>query len=35
MRIRRSELDWTLVRPGVLTSGTKTGRYRVLDEPFS
>ncbi|WP_132256123.1 NAD(P)-dependent oxidoreductase [Methylobacterium segetis] len=35
MRIRRSELDWTLVRPGVLTSGTKTGRYRALDEPSS
>ncbi|MER2268553.1 NAD(P)-dependent oxidoreductase [Methylobacterium oxalidis] len=35
MRIRRSELDWTLVRPGVLTSGAKTGRYRVLDEPSS
>ncbi|MBY0296882.1 MAG: NAD(P)H-binding protein [Methylobacterium sp.] len=35
MRIRRSRLDWTLVRPGVLTGGKATGRYRVLDEPSS
>lgn len=35
MRIRRSRLDWTLVRPGVLTGGRATGRYRVLDEPSS
>ncbi|MGY2052688.1 NAD(P)-dependent oxidoreductase [Methylobacterium sp. JK268] len=35
MRIRRSSLDWTLVRPGVLTGGAATGRYRVLDEPSS
>ncbi|GJE13148.1 MULTISPECIES: NAD(P)-dependent oxidoreductase [Methylobacterium] len=35
MRIRRSPLDWTLVRPGVLTGGTATGRYRVLDTPSS
>lgn len=33
MRIRRSGLDWTLVRPGVLTHGARTGRYKVLDEP--
>ncbi|MGU3668269.1 NAD(P)-dependent oxidoreductase [Methylobacterium sp. A49B] len=33
MRIRRSSLDWTLVRPGVLTGGGATGRYRVLDVP--
>ncbi|MCJ2131012.1 NAD(P)-dependent oxidoreductase [Methylobacterium sp. E-045] len=35
IRIRKSGLDWTLVRPGVLTSGASTGRYRVLDEPSS
>jgi putative NADH-flavin reductase len=35
MRIRRSKLDWTLVRPGLLTGGKATGRYRVLDEPSS
>ena len=35
MRIRRSALDWTLVRPGVLTGGPATGRYRVLDAPSS
>lgn len=28
--IRDSGLDWTLVRPGVLTNGPATGRYRVL-----
>lgn len=33
MRIRKSGLEWTLVRPGVLTGGAWTGRYRVLDEP--
>jgi hypothetical protein len=26
--IRSSGLDWTLVRPGLLTSGPATGRYR-------
>jgi uncharacterized protein YbjT (DUF2867 family) len=31
--IRDSGLDWTLVRPGVLTNGRPTGRYRVLAEP--
>lgn len=30
--IRDSGLDWTLVRPGVLTNGASTGRYRVLAE---
>ena len=30
MRIRRSRLDWTFVRPGVLTGGSATGRYKVL-----
>jgi putative NADH-flavin reductase len=33
MRIRRSDLAWTLVRPGVLTSSAATGRYKVLTEP--
>jgi putative NADH-flavin reductase len=33
--IRRSGLDWTIVRPGLLTSGTATGRYRVLVDPAS
>lgn len=33
MRIRKSGLDWTLVRPGVLTNGSRSGRYKVLDEP--
>jgi len=28
--IRDSPLDWTIVRPGVLTNGPKTGRYKVL-----
>lgn len=35
MRIRRSTLAWTLVRPGVLASGAATGRYEVLEEPSS
>ncbi len=35
IRIRQSGLDWTLVRPGVLTGGPATGRYQVLDRPFS
>ncbi|KMO19829.1 NAD(P)-dependent oxidoreductase [Methylobacterium platani] len=35
MRIRRSGLDWTFVRPGVLTGGPATGRYQVLDRPSS
>ncbi len=28
--IRRSRLDWTIVRPTILTNGSLTGRYRVL-----
>jgi uncharacterized protein YbjT (DUF2867 family) len=28
--IRRSRLDWTIVRPTVLTNGRQTGTYRVL-----
>ncbi|APX85921.1 epimerase [Methylorubrum extorquens] len=35
IRIRKSRLDWTLVRPGVLTGGAATGRYQVLDKPSS
>ena len=31
--ITASELDWTIVRPGVLRNGAKTGNYRVLVEP--
>jgi putative NADH-flavin reductase len=30
--IKESELDWTIARPGVLTSGPQTGRYRILSE---
>ncbi|MCJ2139321.1 NAD(P)-dependent oxidoreductase [Methylobacterium sp. E-066] len=33
MRIRRSRLAWTLVRPGILTSGAAMGRYRAMTEP--
>jgi putative NADH-flavin reductase len=28
--IRRSNLDWTIVRPTILTTGRATGAYRVL-----
>ena len=30
--IKESELDWTIARPGVLTSGPPTGHYRILAE---
>jgi len=30
--IRNSGLDWTIVRPGFLTNGPKTGQYRVLSD---
>jgi putative NADH-flavin reductase len=33
--IRESDLDWVIVRPGVLTNGGRTGRYRVLADPNS
>ncbi|MGI9520459.1 MAG: NAD(P)-dependent oxidoreductase [Hyphomicrobiaceae bacterium] len=33
--IKNSSLDWTIVRPGVLTPGEATGNYRVLPEPES
>jgi putative NADH-flavin reductase len=31
--IRASGLDWTIVRPGLLTSGRATGRARALTDP--
>jgi putative NADH-flavin reductase len=31
--IEESSLDWTIVRPGVLTGGALTGRYKVLEKP--
>ncbi len=30
--IKESELDWTIARPGVLTSGPQTGHYQILSE---
>jgi putative NADH-flavin reductase len=30
--IKKSGLDWTIVRPGVLTGGPRTGRYKILRE---
>ena len=32
--IKESALDWTIARPGVLTSGSRTGRYKILKEPL-
>ena len=31
--IKTSSLDWTIARPGVLTGGKRTGRYKILDKP--
>lgn len=31
--IKESQLEWTIVRPGVLTNGPRAGRYRVLSKP--
>jgi putative NADH-flavin reductase len=31
--VRRSRLDWTIVRPVILTNGPRTGAYRVLLDP--
>lgn len=31
--IEQSGLDWTIVRPGVLTNTRKVGRYRILVSP--
>jgi putative NADH-flavin reductase len=28
--IRHSDLDWTIVRPGILTGGSRSGRYKVI-----
>jgi putative NADH-flavin reductase len=33
--IESSDLDWLIVRPGVLTSGSRSDAYRVLTEPAS
>jgi putative NADH-flavin reductase len=30
--IKKSGLDWTIVRPGVLTGGPRTRRYKILRE---
>lgn len=30
--ILNSDTDWTIVRPGFLTNGSRTGRYRVLKD---
>lgn len=32
--IKESGLDWTIVRPGMLSNGPRTGRYKVLREPL-
>jgi len=29
--IKESSLDWTIARPGVLTDGPQTGRYKILE----
>ena len=31
--IKASDLDWTIVRPTILTNSRATGRYKVLAEP--
>lgn len=33
--VRASGLNWTIVRPGLLTSGAATGRYQALTDPKS
>ena len=33
--IKSGSLEWTIVRPGVLTSGKATGDYRLLKDPDS
>ena len=30
--IRHSDLDWTIARPGILTGGPRTGRYKVISD---
>ena len=32
-RLRRSKLDWVIVRPVILTDGPKTNAYRALVDP--
>ena len=31
--LKESALEWTIVRPGVLTGAKRTGHYKVLDQP--
>ena len=31
--VKRSGLDWIIIRPVILTNGPNTGRYKVLDHP--
>ncbi|MEX2498792.1 MAG: SDR family NAD(P)-dependent oxidoreductase [Wenzhouxiangellaceae bacterium] len=33
--IQRSALDWTIARPTILTNGSATGKYRILNTPDS
>jgi len=33
MMIRRSNLSWVIARPGILTNGPRTGRYKILEKP--
>ncbi len=33
--IKDSSLDWTIARPGVLTNGRRTGRYRIIADPLA
>lgn len=30
--IKASSIDWMIVRPGLLTNGARTGKYRVLTD---
>lgn len=30
--IRHSDLDWTIARPGILTGGSRSGRYKVISD---
>src|SRR5258708_8813530 len=33
MMIKRSSLDWVIVRPGILSNGARSGHYKILDKP--
>ena len=33
--VRRSKLDWVIVRPVILTNGPKTSAYRALVDPHN